>query len=473
MSISDGIDVTPQSTMSTIQFQSEALNTVITSLLTTLVIANLVSVINRLVFLSRNDLFCYRSFARAYVFLNSDDPLRLWYWLRGRYEYRGDKEPPLRHKIRKRRLIAPLFARLCILVVSIGSIALALPSEKRLDACSRGDYNLVQSVPNRELVVPERSDVIEVCAQIPLETRLGTVRSSASFCSFALSIGDLATLADLSSSVQELPDISAVAVGYENSSGLFASVVLSRGSFQGIGAFVEWRAENGDRFRSLLPSWTADRHVQVVVDAINSFSEEECSVVLSVDESNDVGTFRVAALDCNFDADAAIRHISIRMRESLSFQREQGNSLKARLVDGSEFRTSRTCAIDVTVQRPLINIVPLFIGLVMAFVLNVTVMCLVSRYGNTMDGAYHIVREVLGHDTGANPLQIDTSGIDVENVALKKFVCADGVSAHVGFIRGVGDNVVEDFGSGLRVGRCMQVACRGARFVTELSEKVP
>eukprot|EP00178_Gracilaria_changii_P012745 TRINITY_DN35_c0_g1_i2.p1 TRINITY_DN35_c0_g1~~TRINITY_DN35_c0_g1_i2.p1 ORF type:complete len:482 (+),score=60.99 TRINITY_DN35_c0_g1_i2:311-1756(+) len=470
MTLTDGIDVTPQSTLSTIQFQSEVLNTVVTSLLTTLVIANLVSVINRLIFLSRQDHFSYRAFARSYVFLNSDDPLLLLHWLRGRYHFRQTNHSPAHHRIRKRRLIAPLFARLCMLVVSISSIALALPSEKRLDACSRGDHTVVLMPPaNRPVLTAQQ--MFQVCSQIPLETRLGTVRSTASYCSFAVTPGDISALQNLASLGQNFPGFGFIGAGYSNATGMLISMIYSGDRMEAIASFVQWDTENGDRYHSLLPSWNARQHLEVLARGVSSSSGQECSILLSVDHNTEDMSLSVAQLSCTFDASDAIRYASASLRESLSFQKDDTLALRARSIEGSDFRMERRCAVDVTVTRPLINIVPLLIGLTMAFFLNIVVMLLVSRYGNAMDSAFHLVREVLGHDTSANPLQISTSGEDVERVALRKFVCADGISGHMGFVHGAGDRVVERFEDRIRVGRCMQVSCRGPRFVCELCEK--
>eukprot|EP00178_Gracilaria_changii_P012748 TRINITY_DN35_c0_g1_i6.p1 TRINITY_DN35_c0_g1~~TRINITY_DN35_c0_g1_i6.p1 ORF type:complete len:481 (+),score=52.81 TRINITY_DN35_c0_g1_i6:77-1519(+) len=469
MTLTDGIDVTPQSTLSTIQFQSEVLNTVVTSLLTTLVIANLVSVINRLIFLSRQDHFSYRAFARSYVFLNSDDPLLLLHWLRGRYHFRQTNHSPAHHRIRKRRLIAPLFARLCMLVVSISSIALALPSEKRLDACSRGDHTVVLMPPANRPVLNAQEN-FQVCSQIPLKTRLGTVRSTASYCSSAITFGDIPGQQDLASAAQNISSFGFIFANYDNTIGKLTSVIISGDRLEAFSSFVKWDTENGDRYHSLLPSWNGRQHLEALARGVSSSSRHDCSI-LGFNDNTDGTSSLLAELSCAFDASVAVRYASASLRESLSFRKHETLSLRARLIEGLGSRLERRCAVDVTVTRPLINIVPLLIGLTMAFFLNIVVMLLVSRYGNAMDSAFHLVREVLGHDTSANPLQISTSGEDVERVALRKFVCADGISGHMGFVHGAGDRVVERFEDRIRVGRCMQVSCRGPRFVCELCEK--
>ncbi|KAI0561406.1 hypothetical protein FGB62_84g11 [Gracilaria domingensis] len=69
--------------------------------------------------------------------------------------------------------------------------------------------------------------------------------------------------------------------------------------------------------------------------------------------------------------------------------------------------------------------------------------------GNVTDAAFHLAREILGHDCGANPLQMRANGAGVKQVELQFSECVDGVSA---------DKRI--------VSRCIQV---GSRFVEEAS----
>ncbi|CAN8062111.1 unnamed protein product [Agarophyton chilense] len=468
--IVEGIDFTPHFTISTLQFQSEALNTIATSLLTTLLIANLGSIINRLVFLTHRDYFSYSSFARSFVFLNSDDPLRLWFWIRGRYDFRANNRPPAHHRMCKRYVITPLCARMAILFVSIGSIALALPSEKRLNACSRGDYTIIQSELSAQPNVSPQ-ELLRVCSQIPLKTDLGTVRSTASYCSFMTTPGDIPSLTNLASLMENLTTMGVIGAGYFKESGLLLSIIVSGDRIQAISSFVEWKTENNDLYHSVLPYWNSERHLKSITDGLTQALEKECNVLSTSLEDMGDDSLLVGLVDCTFDANFAIRYVSASVRESLRFQKKERLALRTLAKGDSISEARRICAVDISVSRPLLNIVPLFVGVVIAFCLNLAVVVSVSRHGNAMDAAFHLVREVLGHDTGANPLQISARKKEEGSIPLRKFVCADGVSAHIGFVQGLGDVVVEEFSSGRTVGRCMQVACQGPRFVRKMPEK--
>lgn len=462
------LDYTPRSTISTIQFESEALNTIITSLLTTLVIANLCAIINRLVSMSNRDVFSFRPFARSYIFLNSDDPLRMWYWFRGHYDFRAANEAMTKRKVFKRYLISPLCARLLILIVSIGSIALALPSEKRLDACSQGDYIVVQKPLMKR---PGLRSVAwyDVCTEIPLKTRLGTVRSSASYCFFMMPQGSIKELTQLASFSETLPEASrVVATFYHNTSGLLVSMLFSGDKLQTIGSQAKWKTESGDTLASLIPSYDGDLHLRVIADAIGFDTNQTCSVTSTARIPIEFGQFQMGVLDCEFDAGNVLASVTASLKESFLFQKVEHVAPRARMIQGEQqLTTERRCVVDVTVTRPIINIVPLICGLSLAFGLNMVVRFAVSCRGNVIDSAFHIVREVLGHDTGSNPLQIGSTDGGAQNVTLRKYVCADGLSAHIGFIRGYADMVVDEFIGGQRVGRCIQVANRGPRYVTE------
>ncbi|CAN8068089.1 unnamed protein product [Agarophyton chilense] len=472
MSLFEGIDVTPQSTLSTIQFSNEAINTVITSLLTTLVIANLGSLINRLVFLSNRDSFSYTSFCRSFIFINSDDPLRLLSWFRGRYEYKhSQQQSSTQQKIQGRRLITPLLARIALLIVGIGSIALALPSEKRLDACSRRDQALIQiPLPSDEQLVVDPQQLLKVCSQIPLRTQLGTVRSSASYCSVTGLPVSLSFINNFEQVATQVQTPGFIGTAYSNDTGALVSLIFSGDSVQALNSFVEWKTEDDKLFRSIMPIYNGERHLDVLAQSLSQATGQQCRRDFTITNNTDAGVFFVSTLDCQFEANDAITYVAAGVRESLRFQ-EQSNVALRIPVDGVVKQIDRICAIDVSVTRPLINIVPLAVGLLFAFCLNMAVAITVSHRGNAMDAAFHIVREILGHDTSANPLQTNRELDDVQMVALQKFLCADGISAHVGFVQGVGDIAVREIGAERVVGRCMQVACRGLRFVKEGTDK--
>ncbi|KAI0558171.1 hypothetical protein FGB62_229g012 [Gracilaria domingensis] len=466
------IDFTPQHTLSTFQFQSEALNTVVTSLILALIIANFGSVVNRLIFLSDKNVLSYRSLARSHVFLNSDDVLKILYWVRGRYDFQISDHPPAQHKLCRSLLIVPLCARVLILVVNIGSIALALPSEKRLDACSRGDYALVQRLPETPFTLGEQEVDIQFdqpCTRIPLEASLGTVRSSASYCSVRVALGVISAQQEIVSLTEERQSPGYIAFVHVEHAGEVGTLVASNGTLQTFSSFVQWNTENEQVLNSVWTSFDPETHRNVVVQSLRLATQLRCNVIASDRTDTELGVWHGTFLDCAFNANQVQRYASAGVRESMSFRKESGIAPRAWISGPRRGTTESVCAVDITATGPLTNIIPLTVALVVMFGLNMAIRWFVSQNGNVTDAAFHLAREILGHECGANPLQMSASGAGVKQVELQYFECADGVSAHVGFLKGSGCEIVKHFSDGRILSRCTQVGCRGSRFVEEAS----
>eukprot|EP00737_Agarophyton_chilense_P001459 gb/GEZJ01001640.1/.p2 GENE.gb/GEZJ01001640.1/~~gb/GEZJ01001640.1/.p2 ORF type:complete len:238 (-),score=25.64 gb/GEZJ01001640.1/:5439-6152(-) len=214
-------------------------------------------------------------------------------------------------------------------------------------------------------------------------------------------------------------------------------------------------------------------HLDTIAHAFRSASGQDCHIVHRSIEKVHIAGVEVATywakLDCQFDIFKVFPYVSVAMRERMSFQKQDETALKLQVLPGPnrEGKIHQVCAVDLTVTRPIVNIVPLLIGLAMAFCLNMATSFWALHHDDALSAAFHIVREILGHDTTANPLQKNRVLDEVEKVALKKFVCSDGGSAHVGFVQGLGDTAVDQIHGGRRVCRCQQVARQGPRFVVE------
>lgn len=462
MSVSEVIEFSPKTTISSLQFSSEHLNSIVIALLTTAIIANLQSIVNKTVAATQNNLFRFSTYNRAFVFSNSDDPLLLFSWWRGRYEFSVDDGSHPRLRVRSTLLIVPLLARCVALFISIGSIFLAIPFEERIDACSGGDFALYQEPVTA--IYDYRNPVLnQVCLPLEMRTTRGEVRSSLSICNFFVptSISEsLGSLAEISSSLTP----GAVLVTYEKSIGALISFIVSRRKVIVLGSFVVWKLTNGDIFHSTVSEYDSAVHLDIVVGAVQQATNLSCKLtMIDVEPMNSTGF-----IDCAFHPEDVLSHIIAATRNSLTF-RKQDEIAQRVLVFKREREVNsvdevRKCAAEITLNRALLNLVPLAISAVVSFLLNKVVGAFLTSRTDVQNLAFHMVREVLGHDTNANPLQQGDGQRRSETLEMRRYECPDGRSAHVGFLKGDGDREVQKFDNSREVARCSQVASYGRRL---------
>ncbi|KAI0557410.1 hypothetical protein FGB62_305g06 [Gracilaria domingensis] len=429
----------PRASLSTIQFENDTLNNIAAGIITTVIISSLGSIINRLVALSKRDVFSFNSFTRAFLFNNSDDPLLIWSWLRGRYDFRGNDGSHTSLKVEYKLLIAPLAARCTILVISIGSIALALPSEKSLDACSGGDYT-VHLEPPTTVTSGSRLSLFEHCPPLKLESSVGKVRSSLSLCSFYFPSVDSQSEYEIVQFMESEGIPGAIAASYDTQTGIVISTLYSGKEIILMGMMVHWRLSNGDILHSLFADYNSTLHLSVLADGISHAVNSSCEIKQAVfpdsdgDDSRSFGT-----LDCSFVPEDMAGQVVSALTSSIRFRKQDDIAQPVLKYSATSSVKERICGTEVTISSPLVNIVPLLIAAVISFTLNKIIKIVLSSREDVTHLGFHIVRELLGHDTSANPLQKDKAQQADDRVNMRRYICADGMSAHVGFVEGDGD----------------------------------
>lgn len=453
MAVHDKIEVTPPFTFSTIQFEDEIVNTIVLSLIAVLILTNIGSVVTKLVYFTREKRFNYNSFLRAFIFANSDDPVRIIGWISKAYVYRQRHWHRNPQRYRPGRLFLPLFARFAILVCSIASIAITVPGEKQLTGCERGDYAL-RIDPAEARGSPIRPQ--GVCVNVPMTTRRGSVRSAVSYCD-----------CPIDASIDSIG--SAVLVTHDVDVGEMRVVVVSNRTIRGKKIYVEWKPKLDSKrtFRTNLRRTISARDVAVVaVRAIcNRLSSCE---VLRTNELEDGFFILVSPL---FNPTQKIEEVSSFIRSSLFWVRTE--RAQRRIVFNGATRDDELtddCPIDIRITRPIVNIVPLSIVMVVWCGINILVSIAVMKHSNAFDAGFHLVKEALGHDTTSNPFEMASDRDEIMAVELRKWLCTthcgNDTGGHVGFIGRAGDIPLAkdaDFDDGLIVGECSRAEVELAR----------
>ncbi|PXF48014.1 hypothetical protein BWQ96_02205 [Gracilariopsis chorda] len=474
MGLEGGVDYTPLLTISTIQFENEVVNTVATSLIVVFLLTNLGSIINRLVFISDKTQFNYRSFLRAFIFMHSDDITRLAYWWKGKNPYLsllnpggsgGGRAQRMLNRVQRRRLLLPVCARILLVVSSIASIALTIPGKKTFSSCGRADYE-----PQMGSVSPNFSEepggvLTRLCRDIPINTKRGDVSSKVSYCSTVLPLDTNALF----------EESTAVIAGYWEQGGLLISGYTVNGRSNLVLSFVEWqRGVNGNIYRSHIRQWSPERHLGVCAEGISRDRNRACTIQSTRNDSIQGVGVTLGLLSCDDapDLQSGSSLVAGAVRDSLGWVKFRSTIQRSKLT-GGEFRIpqQRECPVVISVERPVVNIVPLLVALVMMYTLNYAVNETVSHKGDIMDALFLLVKETLGHDCTSNPLEDSGGEKEVDVLQLQRFECADGRSAHIGFLRGRGDRVVEEFSDGKLVHQCYQTRAQGPR-VPEVAERV-
>lgn len=451
MGVLDPIDTTPEFTMSTVQFENEVVNVVISSLLAVLIIANIGSTISKLVYFSRDKDFSYRSWVRAYIFANSDDPLRIFSWISRNYVYRPRNWARHRNKLCWGRLVVPLLARGFILIVSVVSIGITIPGNKALSGCSRGDYALVMN----ETMAEFKGDRLADCLDIPLSSRRGKLLVKASYCNcLLLTLGS------------EGP---AIRVKHDNPDGSIEWSVSDNESTYGFRSYVEWKQNDVKNvFRSELSRTVdIDSHMRVAIKAVGQVMGQECIGETKVINS----AARETSLEnCDFLVWTPARLIEViesYVRNGLQWKRTPEVQRRVQITDQNEWKSNTTCVTNIVVSRPIVNILPLLITLIGLVIVNLIVTLAVSRHGNALDAGFHLIKEALGHDCTSNALEENVEREEVKELSLRSWKCGI-AGAHRGFIGRTGDIPIEGFRDDV-TGIELNV-CGCSRVVEEIGE---
>lgn len=454
MPVNQQLDVTPDFSFSTIQFNSEVANAIVASLLTVFILINIGSAVSKLIYCTRGKSFDFDSWNRSFIFANSDDPIRIISWMSHNYVYRekGVGVERYRNKLKLQRLLLPLSARIFILVASIASVAVSIPGDKQLSGCENGDYQL-RFDPQAQ----GKANILNrACFDIPMTSRLGQVTSVASYCTCPV-------LFDIEDS-ENLEGITRVIV-VKYTSGRISTIIYGRGIGAGSDAYVQWdntrnSNEKGVYFYSDLGKLDQRVFLDIVVRAIRRESGEECPQDFNPQPGTITGSFFVD-LNCSVYPVDLIKNVEAYVRNAMQWTRLEAGEKEVRIrIDTTEAnpqpKPRGDCPISVNVTRPIVNILPLGLMLLLLVVVNLVVSFATSAHGNALDAGFHLIKETLGHDTTSNPLEENEERKEVVDLDLRNWRC--GVAgAHIGFIGRDGDVPVKEFDSATIVCGCSQV----------------
>lgn len=440
------IDVTPERTLSTIQFDSEMLNTIVSSILVVLIVVNFNSMVHKLVSLTHRNYFNYASYLRSYIFSSSDDVSRIFSWIRGGNSYLPEHWPQRKKKLVLGRLFYPLLARTAIFVLSIGSIALTVPGTRRFTGCGGGDFT-----PRIVISTEAEGDRVtnSVCSSIDVITTRGETNTTLDLCSYPLLDDNL--MAEFS----ELGNY--VLVSYYDTTGKATIQYAKRndGGFfvRAFEFYLEWTKYNDSKFRSKFdPSqFNSEIHFRLALQALNLDDSDRCGFTSDPKEranpgGNSYDLSRV--VDCEINVITAQTDAEYIVREGLQWVKMDKIQPRVRVLpgdDAEDYSDISECPYVVSVSRPIVNLVPLTVALVMIFTFNLAVGLTVANHGDIGEVSYHIMKEALGLDITCNPLQETDSnergvgGSQLPLIEFREFNCPDGRSAHGGFFVGEGD----------------------------------
>ncbi|PXF41765.1 hypothetical protein BWQ96_08515 [Gracilariopsis chorda] len=284
-------------------------------------------------------------------------------------------------------------------------------------------------------------------------------------CSFLLPIID-SDFAKVVSKTEELRVPGLLMAVQDLKIGALFSVLVSSKKVVVLGFGVKWAMPNGDVFHSKVSNYESYVHLGVLADAVRQPNNSTCEIRRVEPISDSANGVVMASLDCAFPPEKVLNTVLVAVTKSLHLQEQEEVALRHRtFANGSSVMDSRTWAAEITIKRPLMNLILLVIGAVAAFAVNKTTAALLSSRADVTHLGFHMVRELLGHDTRANPLQHGKEQEQDQRVTMQRFVCINGESAHVGFMEGDGDRVVQHLENIRHVACCSQIACEGRRLV--------
>lgn len=157
---------------------------------------------------------------------------------------------------------------------------------------------------------------------------------------------------------------------------------------------------------------------------------------------------------CDVNAVEMSERVEAYLRGSIVWEKRLETQKRIKVVKDLFTAYDDDCPIEIVVTRPIVNILPLTIMLALWFIVNLAVSYTVSKHGNALDSAFHLIKETLGHDSTSNPLESNLGRNELSHLKLHNWKCTSGGGGHVGFIGREGDIPVEDFESDIVVGGC-------------------
>lgn len=432
------LEYAPVFTFSTIQTGDDVLDTIITSILVTFILSNLNSMIVKIISRMHSDRFNFDSYLRLYIFNASDDLTRIYSWLKGENTYLSERHRGTKKQKVIKRLYWPLFARAIIFTAAILSIALAVPTERDFADCAAGDYQAV-FVPNVE--VDDEFTRNSLCVEIELILYRGTTSTTLNFCS-----EEIESL-DISGSSQD-GNGNWVIMKYDQRTAVVSTVFHSDGVSKGLRFYIEW-GFNKNRLRSRLTiednpssSLTLDVHRDFVMQVIKRSGASDCEWSSLNGDGSEIDYVVQNSVTCGFNTEEVARIAGLAAFQSVRwrFLKERQQRLKIPVLSNASPSLTFDCPLVVSVSRPIVNIVPLCVAVLLSFVVNRAVGVTVSEQGNVDDATYHLIREALNLDVTCNPLE-EPMGSTLPAVPLipyKTYQC-DGVHTHGGFLKAPGD----------------------------------
>lgn len=435
------IDITPELTLSTIQFSSETVNTIVSSILVVLILVNFNSVVHKLVSLTHRNHFNYASYLRSYIFSSSDDPSRLISWLKGENSYLPEHWPQTKKKVVRSRLFYPLLARTLIFVLSIGSIALTIPGNREFNNCGAGDFT-----PRINFGGDSGDRVANsICSSTDLFTARGETNSTLNFCA---------------DSLFEMPDgitinsENTVVVHYDDDKAQVSTFFANDGSdIRGFAFYLEWTKSSRSKLRSrfLEDELDVESHFAWALQALNlDERSNKCAFDETLQSKTESGNSYTASRTVNCSINPQIARTDAEYVARTGLQWVRMDTLQSRVEvtageDDRDYADFGGCPYTVSVSRPIVNLVPLAVALVMVFTFNLAVGFTIADRGDINEVSYHIMKEALGLDITCNPLQESAGnergvgGSHLPLIEFQEFNCPDGTSAHGGFFVGEGD----------------------------------
>lgn len=450
MVLIDPLDYTPRASFNDIQFSSESVNVIVSSLLLGMILANLDGIVSRIMNVTPASQLNFRDASRAYIFANSNDLIKLFEWIRGKYPFRHASWSRLPNTIRLRRLTYPLLARTALSIASLFAIAVTLPTTTSRVDCSHVDYQLI--IEN-DAIDKNVGRFVGLCQGIPLVSERGDVVSSLSFCYSPTNISDPRPV---DRRTPPPPQNRVLTVMYDREQALVNTGFITNGIFVGLTSFAQWVNPEGKNFRSdLRTTIQPDQLRRLVTDAIAFELGNECTVQADsspVEDAQD-SPLRMEVhnyfLDCGgeFDDFRVLAIGGAFFVSAASWEPTPGVQERYLVTLNGTFTevTERTedCPVTVVFVRPIVNLLPLTILWLIALGVNVFIGYLFRKHDDVTDVAFHVMKEAVSGDCTSNVLEKSEQHEHKRSIPLRKSM--RGRYGHVGYLSQHGEVVVEEF----------------------------
>lgn len=409
----------------------------ITSVLTFFILVNISSIVDKLITRTTKDAFRYSAWLRTFIFYETDDPIRILGWLYRRYTYRESNWARHPQRLRVSRLFIPLLARGVIFVSSIVSIAISIPTNRELSGCASGDF---RPRLNETYLVPLELSLGASCHNIPLVSRVGKTRATLLYCSCTQQRTD----------INSPQDKTVLRLEYDSR---FAQirVVFQTGDVQvDYRYYIEWQGFDGTSFRSdITTSLDPEAHIRVIKNGL-ARSNFDCPEEDRIGTDPNEGIF--VLLNCSVDVLGAIRATEKFVAGALFIEKVPLSQI--RVNPRNPRKRNSICRVRVEVASPIVNLIPLFLVLVAISLINVAVGIIVGGSSNTLDCAFHVIKEVMGKDSTSNPLEDSLQHKTLSALPLVKSM--RGSEGHIGFLQREDDMPVDEFDDGVIVSKSHQ-----------------